>query len=421
MLDRSKAPSKGKIEFAGLPQLQTTSLNSGVKLHYLNAGALPVVKIELVFQSGGWYESKKSISWFAAKMLAEGTNSKSAKQISEGFESLGAFFQIEPGFDEVSIGIYGLKKNFGEVLRLLNEVLHEAAYPVRELEILKSNRADQIRLNDEKGNMYATKMLRKAIYGEQYPYGKILNAEDIDEINIDQVKDFYKTSLFQGAEVYLAGMIDNTLVEEVKQILCIEFIEPAQITNESAFLPRGPVYVERKGSMQSSIRLAWGIPEKSHQDYFDYLITNNLLGGYFGSRLMKNIREDKGYTYGINASPIHLKRSSFGLIATDIKAENTQDTFDEIFKEIKRLGDEPIAKEEIETLTNYMAGSFLSSLNTPFSVMDQYKSLFMHGLDVSYFEKYFESLNTITSERIQMMARKYFNPKDAYQVTVGLK
>ncbi|WP_422360823.1 M16 family metallopeptidase [Reichenbachiella sp.] len=420
MLDRAIAPPAGEIVFGGLPKVNRQTFDSGASLFWLSAGDQPVVKIELVFESGIWFESKKATSWLTAKMLAEGTGKKTAHQITEGFEKLGAFLEINPGFDDVSIAVYGLERNFDQVIALLNEIINESTFPEREFEILKSNRKDQIALNDNKSNLFASKKLREAIYGAEFSYGQGLSISDIDEVQLSDVKQYYSDRLFHNPKIYLSGQVNDQLVGLVENNLVFpKSNEPTKKTADFES-PTRDIYVKREGSMQSSIRMAWLIPDRNDKDYFDYQITNSLLGGYFGSRLMKNIREEKGYTYGIHAYPVHLKHSSFGMIAGDVVAAHTQDTFTEIRTEIDKLLQDPIPTEEIETLTNYLSGSFLASLGTPFQLMGKFKKLEEAGLDSSYYDEYFETLRTVNQGSIREATEKYFNPKDAYTVIVGL-
>lgn len=420
MLDRSIAPPSGKIIFSGLPKINQQTTNAGIDIFWLNAGDQPVVKIELVFESGIWFETKKSTSWLAAKMLAEGTTNKSARQITEGFEKLGAFLEINPGFDDVSITVYGLKRNFDEVIALINEMINESIFPEQEFEILKSNRKDQIKLNDNKNNLFASKKLREAIYGSTFTYGQALSIADIDAVQLVDIKKYYSQRLFYKPTIYLSGQVDQQLLDIINgQLIFPEAHGYSEKEVKFQSVDRN-IYVEKEGSMQSSIRMAWLIPNRTNEDYFNYQIANSLLGGYFGSRLMKNIREEKGYTYGIHAYPVHLKHSSFGMIAADVIAEHTKDTFGEIKTEVDKLINEPIPEKEIETLTNYLAGSFLASIGTPFHVMDKFKKVQEIGLKDTYYSQYFEALRNIKEQNIKDVIEKYFRLDKAYTVIVGL-
>ncbi|SMD35043.1 Predicted Zn-dependent peptidase [Reichenbachiella faecimaris] len=420
MLDRTIAPTAGEIIFSGLTQVNQHASAADIDIFWLNAGDQPVVKIELVFESGIWYESKKSVSWLTAKMLAEGTKNKSARQVTEGFEKLGAFLEINPGFDDVSFTVYGLKRNFGQVVSLLNEIINEPTFPEQEFGILKSNRKDQIALNDNKSNLFASKKLREAIYGASFAYGQALSTDDIENIQLVDIKKYYAERLFHQPKIYLSGQVDEQLLNSLESQLTFPPTQ-AFYGKEIKFQSVDrDIYVKKEGSMQSSIRMAWLIPDKTRGDYFNYQISNSLLGGYFGSRLMKNIREEKGYTYGISSYPIHLKHSSFGMISADVVAEHTKDTFSEIKTEIDKLLNKSIPSEEIVVLTNYLSGSFLASIGTPFHVMEKFKKVQEVGLDASYYDRYFDALRNIDEQTIKSSIEKHFNTADAYTTIVGL-
>ncbi|MGL1889185.1 MAG: insulinase family protein, partial [Reichenbachiella sp.] len=359
-------------------------------------------------------------SWFAAKMLLEGTQSKTAAQISEQFDALGAFIEVDTGFDEVVFTLFGLKKNFDQVLALFLEVINESIFPEKEFEIMKSTRLDQQSVNDKKNSTYASKMMRKALYGDSHPYGRVLSTDDLKAITLKDVKAFYATRLFHQPVVYVSGQVDPQMIQLIEREILLPSTTKWQESNSIvSSIPE--LTIERKDSLQSSIKQAWHVPAMEEPAHLDFSIANAFLGGYFGSRLMKNIREDKGYTYGVNSYPIHLKHASFGLISTDVKVENTQDTLNEIAKEIDRLTQVAVPQEEIELVSNYLAGSFLSSINTPFQLMKMYRKANQHGLTFDYYQTYFEALREITSERIMSATHKYFDLSKASTIIVGLK
>ncbi|UXP33249.1 insulinase family protein [Reichenbachiella agarivorans] len=420
MLDRSIAPLAGEIAYSPLQKAIEDKLDNHIPLYMINAGVQPVFKLELVLSSGAWYESKRALSWFTAKMLLEGSKRRSGKEISEAIDSLGAFIEVSPGFDDVSIEIYGVNKTFDQVLELFREILLEPTFPADSLATLQSIRKDQLKVNDGKNDMLASKKMREALYGVAHPYGYGLKASDIDCIDLEDVVGYYHNDLFNQAKLYLSGKIDDQMITQVKQ----QFVTlPNQTKDSLSFdtIGQSEIYVERKESLQSSLRMAWHIPDKGAEGYFDYLLTNTFLGGYFGSRLMKNIREEKGYTYGISSYPLHLNHGSFAVISTDIKAEHTLDTLSEIKKELDLLKFKGVDADEIETVSNYLAGSFLSSIDTPFQLMKMFKKINDHGLTYDYYEQYFRALQQVNSEQIQQGIEKYFDMDAVHVSIVGIK
>lgn len=421
MLDRTLAPDYAPFSYRTITEAESFQTYDGIPVYTIHSANSEVVKLELRLKSGAWYESQLSESWFTAKMLMEGCQSKTSREISEKFERLGAFVEIDPGFDDVSVSVYGMRKNFEEVLNLMLEVLNTPVFPEDELTTLKKIRKDEIKLNDAKNNMHASKKIREAYFGIAHPYGKALRIEDIESIQAAQLSEYHKSMFFREPELFISGYVDDALIETVKQ----EFkINKAVKDFDELVVDRRPhkeLYVERQESLQSSIRLAWDIPVKSDKDYFDFQITRTVLGGYFGSRLMTNIREEKGYTYGISAYPIHLVHASFGVIATDVKAEFTQSTLDEIAFEIARLAQGEIGSDELTMVVNYLSGKFQSSLTTPFNLMSKFKALHQAGLDYEHYERYFEALMSFGVENLVSTVNKYFNVENAHTVVVGRK
>ena len=149
------------------------------------------------------------------------------------------------------------------------------------------------------------------------------------------------------------------------------------------------------------------------------IVATEILGGYFGSRLMRNIREEKGFTYGISSSIVPMRQAGYWAIGTDVKKEFAQATLDEIQKEIHRLQTELVPENELETVKNYLAGEFAGSLNTPFEIADRVRLMVLEGLDVEFYSNYIQRLRVVTAEDIQRMANQYWQWEDLQQVIVG--
>lgn len=418
MLDRTIAPPAGEIYYSAFPQVESKILSNGLPLHFLVAGEQPVLKLELTFDSGSKYEDQRCTSWLASKMLLEGTSSKSANQIAEAFDALGAHIEITPGFDQVTIGIFCLKKNFEQVLLLLHEILNDSSFPQKEFDLLKSNRSDQIRINDEKSNLYASKKIREALFGPNHFYGLGLTSEQVSSVELGVAQGYFRKQLFSNPTIFLSGMISAMEIELLERYLTFSKATIVEVPEESVNSSR-EIIVERPDGLQSSIRIGWKIPRKDHDEYFDYQIANCVLGGYFGSRLMKNIREEKGYTYGISTYPVHLEEASFGILGADVVADKTSDALTEIWKEIDKLRSTQIDDQELSAVTNYMAGSFMNSINTPFHLMEKFKGIYKFGLDYGFYERFFERLKSIKSVNIQEAVDKTFSRDNSSLVVVG--
>lgn len=422
MLDRTIAPPFGAIKNPGIREPERITLSNGSPAFVLNAGDQPVIKLEIIVQSGIWHENFPGLSWLTAKMLPEGCKKKSASQIAELFEFYGAFIEIHPGFDNTSIILHTPKKYFEPVVDLLAEIVFTPSFENKELDILKTNKIQSLKVNNEKTNFVASRKIREALYGLQHPYGRSLSENEVNQISQADITKYFKGSFFQSPEFLISGMVDASEIDALTRSFDFSTKIPLSTNKPSPELQSTEhIFVEKEESVQSSIRLGWHIPDKSHTDHFRLMILNEILGGYFSSRLMKNLREDKGYTYGVHSYPVFLQQGSFLLISADVIAASTNDALGEIHKELDLLRNEQMDASELEIVRNYMAGSFLSSISSPFQVMEKFKSLHQHRLKYSYFNQFFDTLQSITPSDIQDTANTYFQTGKLHAVVVGKK
>ena len=260
--------------------------------------------------------------------------------------------------------------------------------------------------------------------GYRHAYGQIFTPDKADLIGLEtDVIPFYqkrlKSRLF---EIILSGKIEQSHLVDLNQWFGkLELYKQPERTEPKQSHMNAPFnyYEEREKSLQTSIRIGKVFISKDHQDYHKLKVLIEILGGYFGSRLMKNIREDKGYTYGIYAQMVSLKYSSFLTIGTEVKKESQIDTVDEIHKEIKQLQTEPVSADELETVKNYMVGSFLININTPFALARYFKSIYYFGLDYAWYDRYLNTIKNIQSKELLELANKYLNRDSMTEVKVG--
>jgi zinc protease len=425
LLDRTIAPDFKIINSIHLPETKTFSLDNGAQLHVINIGEQPVVRLECIFEGGNWQEETPGAAFFAIKMLPEGTPDFTSAQISEAFDKIGAFTDFNNTSDRTGIVVYCLARFLPEVLPLVREMMQKATFPVNELEELRNITLQNLRVNKEKTSYLATVEFRKGLFGKDHPYGQSQNETDLEELKLEQIVAHYDRFIKNGQyTVILAGQVQDAEIEIVKQYLGKDNVlnEPAVALRDNVVDYAGKeVLVTKEDGLQSTIRMGRRLFTRHHPDYFKMLVTNEILGGYFGSRLMKNIREEKGLTYGISSHLITLRNDGYFMIGTDVKKEFTQQTIDEIKKEIYKLQTELVGEEELQTVKNFMAGEFAGSLNTAFEVADRRKILLLDGLPADFFNRYIDQIHATTSEDVLEMAKLYLNPADMLEVVVGGK
>jgi predicted Zn-dependent peptidase len=421
MLNRQQAPPFHKIQEVHLPQAALQQLSNQIPLHIFDIGTQDVVQVEFVFYAGSWFDLKTGQSYFTIKMLEEGTQERNAQQIQEAIDQYGAFLELQSGFDQVSVVLYSLTRYLDKVLPVVKEMILQASFPEDELELLKKRTAEQIKVNSEKNAYLAARRFRELIFGA-HPYGQSVHQADIEAITRNDLNTFYKQYIHLGnCEILVAGKADSSVIAQIEAVFGTETVrrvQPNYRDKEAKTLSKKE-YIHKEGSLQASIRIGKQLFPKTHPDYFKMLVSNEILGGYFGSRLMQNIREEKGLTYGIYSQVSFLGQVGFFAIGTDVNLENTERAIEEVYNEVQNLAKEPVGAEELEKVKNYMAGVFAGQLTTAFSVLDLYKSAYFYQLSPDFYQNYLKNIEKVSAEDVQRMVEKYLDPHTLAQVVVG--
>lgn len=422
MLDRSQAPDSFPIHDFALPRPTTLRLSNGLPVYVIASGKQAICVLQLVFRAGRWFEKEKWVSVFASKMIAEGSERYSARAISEAFDQIGAFWEVNAGTDLFSIEVYVLNKHVRTALDLLCELIAHATIPENEFELLKGRMHQQLKVNLEKTNYLAGQMMKERMFGDQHPYGYLPQPLDLEALKRDHVANFYQHFIQQRPfDIIVSGMVNDELLGHIESTLGrlavrghVESPQFPPVLGERF----NPV-PERPDAMQTSLRIAAPLFLRHHPDAIGMEVLNELFGGYFGSRLMQNIREEKGLTYGIYSSLIFLQHAGYLMISAEVSKENKEVAVAEIFKEIKMLTTEKVGEEELLLVKNYLAGNHIKSFNTPVNIADHFKTLHYFQLEPDYFDNYIEKVNEITAERLMELANQYFDEKGFLTVTVG--
>jgi zinc protease len=417
MLDRTIAPTFVKSEEVELQEAEKLQIN-GIPIHILRAGIQRVIKIEFVFNAGKAFEHLDGVAYFTAKMLREGTRSYNSKSIAHKLDDFGAHLELNSTLDFSMVSLYCMSKHVEELLPMLLEIVTEPVFPEDQLDLMKEIELQQLKIDLLKTSVKARRIFRQLMYGD-HPYGKSLNIEDIGPISTDKLKEHFNRC-YTDCEIFISGQFDeddlvNLLYDQLPQKKGLNLGKKQLSIN---YITR-TIYEEVKDSLQTTLRLGFPFVGKHHKDYIPFQILNHIFGGYFGSRLMKNLREDKGFTYGIYSAVISMKDSAYFIIGTDVVQASADQAIEEILKEMKELKEEEVPMDELETVKNHITGSFQSDITSPFALMDKYKTVYMYNMDYSYYQRYFEMLDQITPADIKNLAEKYFTEDKLSIVKVG--
>ena len=419
MLDRTIAPPFNRTTSFELIQPEKKILKSGAELYFILGGTQEVSKVEIIFPAGRWIEKTWGASYFTSNLLSKGTRKKSSFEIVHLLDLHGAHLEIQPGLDYVSVSLYILNKNFQQAILLLLEMLTESIFPQDELDLLKSIFLQNLKVNYEKTSFQASKLVRKNLFGETHPYGKELEENDLNKVDRESLLSHY-TSNFKKATILVSGKVsekNQLLVADTFSAFEFNPIARKDFSNENSARTRE--IVTKEESVQSSIRLAKKSISKLHPDYIDALFLNHILGGYFGSRLMKNIREDKGLSYGISSSLHALKNDSYLVIGADVNRENVELTFAEIAKELKKLRNEIVDKEELDIARNHFIGSLQLEITTSFAHADKIKNIILFNLPSQYYQNMIARVDSVTAEDLVRIAGQYFAEDSFFEIAVG--
>ncbi|MFT6881564.1 MAG: zinc protease [Marinoscillum sp.] len=407
MLDRSVAPAASTITRPTFPTVERINVGD-VEMNILNLGEQPVVLFEMVFPVGRWEEPAPGLAFMLFKMIQEGTEKHNSEEIAELLDHHGSYLEITPTLDNVSIKLYTLNRFFPKLISLLAEMLSIPNFPEKEIITLKSIRLEQIKQSHARNNAYANLVFREMLYGKNHPYGQLIEAEMVDLITKESLLEARKLLSYKPT-VFITGMITKEEIEEVnKAFKEIKFIDaPSRRSVDFEQTPSKNLI--REDTTQASIRIGCHSINRNHADIHHFKVANELLGGFFGSRLMKNIREEKGLTYGIHSGMLHLSEGSYWSVSSEVLKDKMSLAQHEITREIERLQNEPPSAEEFAMVINYLKGKFLSSFGSPFSTHDMIKGHILAGLPEGYFDEFLNTLDTMKPHHVNEVLRKHIN------------
>jgi predicted Zn-dependent peptidase len=425
MIDRTSAPFiKDAIEFdLKLKPYQKLVLNNGVEVYAIDAGEQELLQLEIVFYAGNSYEANKGVALATNFMLKNGTSNKTAFQINEHFEYYGAYCNRSCYNETAVLSLHTLNKHLNVLLPVMREMITDAAFPESELDIFKQNSQQKLQVNLKKCDFVANRLIDAYLFGEDHPYGKYLSAENYQALSTDQLKAHFEQYYVNGRVViFVAGKLPADLFEQLNQ----QFGDLA-ITKNGQSLPTQKLIaaVQKKqhisndpNGVQAAIRIARPFPNRHHPDFMNVMVLNTLFGGFFGSRLMSNIREDKGYTYGIHSYVQNHIQESAWMISTEAGKDVSEATVTEVYKEMDLLRNTLIDEEELLLVRNYMIGSILGDLDGPFQIIGRWKNIILNDLDEKYFYDSIKVIKTISAEELKALAEKYLKPEDFYELVV---
>ena len=423
MINRKDAPPiVDAVDFKlSIKPYEKFILKNGIEVYAVNAGAEEVMSLEWVYNASNCYEDKNLVAATANFLLRNGTTSKTAFQLNEHFEYYGSYLNRACYSESATISLHTLTKHVHELLPVVREMITDSVMPEEELSTYKQNQKQRLKVSLKKSDFVAAREMDVCLYGKNHPYGKYSSPEEYDSLQRDELLSFYNQYYKNGKFIiFVAGKFPANL----EQLLNDQFGD-LPVGNISLTTNTPSPADEKKykitndpNGVQGSIRIARPFPNRHHPDFLKVQVLNSLFGGFFGSRLMSNIREDKGYTYGVHSYiQNHIQHTSW-MVSTDAGKDVCEATIAEVYKEMDLLKTELVDDDELKLVQNYMMGSILGDLDGPFQIIARWKNYILNGLDEKYFYDAIQTIKTISAEDLQQLAQKYLNPEEFYEMVV---
>jgi zinc protease len=424
-LDRSIAPQiHDAIEFDYvLPPITRQELSNGIPLYWLNAGVQDVAEVDWVFPAGLWYEQKPAVAQAVAALLKNGTSKYSAHNINEALEFYGATLKVNPGNDNSTVTLYALTKHLPRLLPMVHEILTDAIFPEAELAIYQQNAVQRLLINLRECEFVANQRIDALLFGEFHPYGRYTKKEKIEALQREDLLNFYNVAYnLANVKIFMAGNVGQAEVNLIEEVFGKAKQVKADLHSETFSAPAPSEQTHRvtndPNGVQGAIRIGSLFPNRHHPDFAPMVVLNTLFGGYFGSRLMSNIREDKGYTYGIYSSLAPYINGGSLTIHTEVGRDVIEPAVKEIYHEMELLRNEAASEEELLLVKNYLLGNLLGDLDGPFSILQRWRTLILNGLNENHFRNNINIYKTISPQQLQDLAQRYYVKDNFYEVVV---
>ncbi len=407
-----------------LPAIEKHTIGENLSLYSLNAGTQPVISFEIYIPKVIKTANDVAVAKAVTSLLKAGTTSKTALQINEAIEQVGATLAVNQDNDYFTIKLQCLTKHFTNLLPLVFEIIADAQFPGDELEIYRQQAIQLMTINLKKSEFVANRTIDELVYGFDHPYGSYSVLADYETLTRAAIIDYYSQNIsLTEATFFVSGQFETGVIDLIKKQLVAIHQKTDKAVSEIIFTEKPNLEKKHRitndeKAHQGAIRIAQKFIPRDHPDFTPMLFVNTLFGGYFGSRLMSNIREEKGYTYGIYSYVQQNKKSNSYAIATDVGRDVAEAAVAEIWHEMRLLQTETVPAEELNLVKNYILGSILGSIDGPFKIMSRWKSLLLNNRDEHDFANSIHIFKTIDAETIQRLANTYYKQEDFYDLIV---
>jgi zinc protease len=428
-LDRTKAPAPGKPPELHVPKWTKTTLTNGADLIVSEKHDLPLVSFSVTFVGGAnQFErgDRTGLASLTAAMLNEGTKSRDGEALSNALQLLGTSINVSVGGESGSIGFLSTTAKFPATLDILGDMLVNSTFPAAALDRLRGQRLVALTQQRAQPNSIANRVFPRTLYGTTHPYGRLTTETSLKAITRDDIVAFHDQYFQAGrALITVVGDVTTTSVKPVIEKALAAWPKAGSRPDFSypavPERPKTTIYlVDRPGSAQSIVTMGLPGPPRSTPDYYALEVMNTMLGGMFQSRLNANIREEKGYSYGVSSRFAYGKGPGAFSASGDIVGSKTDAALVEFMKELRGiLGERPVTDEELQTSKDSLIQSLPAIFASVSEINGAMTSLWRQGLPDDYYQQYGKMVGAVTKDDVVRVAKKYIDLDHLAIIIVG--
>ncbi|MFI3240301.1 MAG: pitrilysin family protein [Bacteroidales bacterium] len=424
MLDRSVAPMVKDFTDVDIIKPTQWSLENGIKVKEFNCASEEVVRIDFIFRGGMLQQGQPMLLPMLLSMLSQGTRNYSSADIAECFDYCGAWIDTNMYDNYSVVTVYCINRCLDKVLPVIEEMIKYPTFPSEEFKVVKSQTLSLLRTNHERVSYLAMRGFNRAFFGDSHPLGKEGTISGLRKINVEELSGLHKAIFTSdGALIQIAGCVTDDVRELITNYFSNSWGGSAvDISTVDKTPSRKRLNIcNKSNAVQSAVIMGMETINRDNPDYLTMRVLITALGGYFGSRLMSNIREDKGYTYGIHGHLLGKSDMAYMIISSECDTSYTYPLIQECIKEIERLKVELIADEELKLVKSYMLSNLAKISDSPFSISDYYLTAYCNNIPKEYFNNQVAVIKNITPEELLEVAKKYLNIEQLYIIIAGDK
>ncbi|MFQ5797490.1 MAG: M16 family metallopeptidase [Bacteroidota bacterium] len=427
-MDRSRKPKPKPSPKLSLPSLQRADLKNGLGVLLVEHHGLPLVQFKLVLQTGSAADpaGKTGLAIFTANMIDEGTEYRSALQISEDLGFIGARFSLSANYDGSFASLLTLKEHLSSALEIFSDVMLRPSFPKDDFERVKRDGLTSLLQQKDQPIVVANDAFAALVYGSDHPYGRPLNGTEtsVEALTVEDVKNFFDTYYRpNNATMIVVGDVQlNEVVHELEKtfgswqkqdVPSVSVPLPSQPTSTQLFL------IDKPNAAQSQVRIGHVGAKRKTADYFPLLVMNTILGGQFTSRINLNLREDKGYTYGARSDFAFRKMAGPFVASGGFRTDVTDNSVVELMRELRRIGTADVTEEELDFAKNSLIQRLPQQFETPGAIASRLADIVLYNLPDDYYSSYVQNVQEMALKDVNRVGQQYVKPNSGLVVIVG--